>query len=357
MITLRDVHVLKPDVEAGVTAAHVRGLAESYGKNGHRAPIVIGHPQDNHPAWGWVTQCRLAEGDNLKCDIDVAPEFKELLDLGHFRERSVAFYPTDPPALRHIGFLGAVPPKVKGLEAINLSEGIETYMTQDTQLTAPAVTPAPSAPESTAAPVPVMNLAEVTRPVALFALSKVLPGVKANDLSTEPVISGESISGLVELSDGKSYSYNIKKEGNDWKASYELRNPEVITLSEQVAELKGKLAMQSAAAVVGNIYSNHKLTEAILPREACVELIALSEGTKVGDHLKTLLGNLPSLVSAAPVASTPTEAAVATTIPGFNGFELSDTKEYNQVVAKCIEMKLNPNKNEDFMTALHALNL
>lgn len=354
MITLRDVHVLKPDVEAGVTAAHVRGLAESYGKNGHRAPIVIGHPQDNHPAWGWVTQCRLAEGDNLKCDIDVAPEFKELLDLGHFRERSVAFYPTDPPALRHIGFLGAVPPKVKGLEAINLSEGIETYMTQDTQLTAPAVTPAP---EPTAASVPVMNLAEVTRPVALFALSKVLPGVKANDLSTEPVISGESISGLVELSDGKSYSYNIKKEGNDWKASYELRNPEVITLSEQVADLKSKLAMQSAATEATRIYGEHRLTEGILPQKDLVELIALSEGTKVGGILKTLLGNLPSLVSAVPVASTPTEAAATTTIPGFNGFELSDTKEYNQVVAKCLEMKLNPNKNEDFMTALHALNL
>lgn len=340
MIQLLNVHVLKPDPEAGITANHVKGLAESYGQNGHRAPIVLGHPQDNHPAWGWVKTCR-ADGDNLYCDMDITPELKKLMDEGRFRERSVAFYNSEPPQLRHIGFLGAVPPRIKGLEPVNLSDSIEPYMTQETQLTQAA----PEAPV-----VAVDNTASFVRPVALFALSEVLPGIKASDLSSEPTIAEGVISGQVQLSDGKAYSYTINKSGEQWTANTTLVNPEVVTLSEQVADLRSQLARNSAASKVEAIYGSHKLTAAILPKEACLELIALSEGTKVGQHLQTLLSNLPSMVAAAPVTAAP-EAR----IEGFNGFQLSDTAQYNQVVAKAAELGLNPNDPQQFTKAFNAL--
>ncbi len=121
MKSIKRVNVLKVDPSVGVTRGMVEGLASSYEESGHRAPVVLGHPKDNAPAWGWVTACE-ADGDNLFCDLDVTPEFHTLLSEGRFRERSVAFYDSQPPVLRHLGFLGATPPRVKGLEPINLSE-------------------------------------------------------------------------------------------------------------------------------------------------------------------------------------------------------------------------------------------
>jgi len=58
------------------------------------------------------------------------------------------------------------------------------------------------------------------------------------------------------------------------------------------------------------------------------------------------------LVSAAPVTAAP-EAPVS----GFGGFELSESAEYKRVVAKCIEMGLNPKDPKDFTKALNALDM
>jgi len=52
---------------------------------------------------------------------DLVPEFTEMLKKGLFKKRSIALYPD--LALRHIGFLGAVAPAVKGLADIKFNEG------------------------------------------------------------------------------------------------------------------------------------------------------------------------------------------------------------------------------------------
>lgn len=340
MIPLRNVHVLKPDAISGVTLEHIQGLAESYGTNGHRAPVVLGHPKDNSPAWGWVNKCH-QDGDNLLCDLDVTPEFKELLDRGLFRERSVAFYNSKPYQLRHLGFLGATPPQVKGLEPINLSESIEPYMTQTTSM--PPSTPS----EGTTTD----QTAAFARPVVLFALSEVLPGVKASNLVTEPSVTDGSISGSVTLSDGQNYSYTINKVGSEWKASTTLQNPEVVTLSEQVRTLQHEVSRQKASAVVNQFYLDHKLTEAILPKSECLEMVALCEG-QVGQSLLKMLGNLPSLVNNAPTVES---AVVSPSITGFEQFQLSDTTQYAAVQAKAIELGLNPSNPQHFVQAFNSL--
>lgn len=84
-------------------------------------PAVVGHPKTDDPAMGWVKSLR-RNGSGLFAQFkQVEPQFEASVREGRFPNRSAAFY-TDPqgngPVLRHIGFLGAKPPEVKGLAPI-----------------------------------------------------------------------------------------------------------------------------------------------------------------------------------------------------------------------------------------------
>ncbi len=85
---------------------------------------VLGHPEDDSPAFGWIKDLRL-RGDLLDAQFEkVHPALEALVADGRYPNRSAAFY-LDPqgrgPVLRHVGFLGAIPPEVKGLEPIHFS--------------------------------------------------------------------------------------------------------------------------------------------------------------------------------------------------------------------------------------------
>lgn len=87
------------------------------------APIVVGHPKVDSPAYGWVKSLAFADGglDAEPCQVD--PAFSEMVSAGRFKKISAAFFAPDAKNnpvpgvyyLRHVGFLGAVPPAVKGL--------------------------------------------------------------------------------------------------------------------------------------------------------------------------------------------------------------------------------------------------
>lgn len=88
-------------------------MVEKYVPSSHEAPVVIGHPKDNAPAFGWVETIK-REGEILYARLkDLVPEFVDMVRRGLFKKRSISLYPDD--TLRHIGFLGANPPAVKGL--------------------------------------------------------------------------------------------------------------------------------------------------------------------------------------------------------------------------------------------------
>jgi hypothetical protein len=85
------------------------------------APCVIGHPEIDAPAYGWAERLE-RDGELLWAKPRaVAAQFAEWVRQGFYRKISAAFYPpeTSPVPgvyyLRHIGFLGAAPPAVKGL--------------------------------------------------------------------------------------------------------------------------------------------------------------------------------------------------------------------------------------------------
>lgn len=113
-----------------ITAADLQASAAAYNPALHEAPLVIGHPAENGPAWGWTTGLSYAEERLLANAGQVDVDFAEMVASGKFKKRSASFYPPDSPRnpvpgvyyLRHIGFLGALPPVVKGLKDINFGE-------------------------------------------------------------------------------------------------------------------------------------------------------------------------------------------------------------------------------------------
>lgn len=101
----------------------------AYDPQKHEAPLVIGHPKDNAPAWGWV-QSLSADDQQLRATPrDVDPAFAELVNARRYAKISASFYPPDSPNnpvpgvyyLRHVGFLGAQPPALKGLESASFA--------------------------------------------------------------------------------------------------------------------------------------------------------------------------------------------------------------------------------------------
>jgi len=91
-------------------------ITARYNPAEHEAPVVIGHPVGNAPAFGWVEAVR-REGQFLYAKFkNLVPEFVDMVKKGLFKKRSMSVY--QDGTLRHIGFLGAMPPAVKGLADI-----------------------------------------------------------------------------------------------------------------------------------------------------------------------------------------------------------------------------------------------
>ena len=88
-------------------------IAKSYDPAQHEAPMVIGHPELDAPAYGWAEALRVEGGKLLAKPKQVAEQLRQWVKEGRYKKISIALYPD--MTLRHIGFLGAQPPAVKGL--------------------------------------------------------------------------------------------------------------------------------------------------------------------------------------------------------------------------------------------------
>lgn len=100
--------------------AMIDQAVDNFDINYHEPPLVAGHPKDNAPAFGWVSDLKTeakSGGKTLLAKFkDVVPEFEEAVKNGLYKKRSAAFYKDG--RLRHVGFLGGKPPAVKGLSDI-----------------------------------------------------------------------------------------------------------------------------------------------------------------------------------------------------------------------------------------------
>lgn len=83
------------------------------------APLVIGHPQTDSPAWGWTSALKRVGGKLLAKFNQVPQAVVDAVREGRYRNRSVKLAHTaDGWKLIHVGLLGAAPPAVEGLAAI-----------------------------------------------------------------------------------------------------------------------------------------------------------------------------------------------------------------------------------------------
>ena len=140
MNATKTLHIFKPGRQTAMNGltlefseSDLAASAAAYDPAKHEAPIVIGHPKHDAPAYGWVKSLATAD-DGLQAEphqVDAA--FAELVEAGRYKKISASFYLPDAPNnpvpgvyyLRHVGFLGAQPPAVKGLKAAEFADAEE----------------------------------------------------------------------------------------------------------------------------------------------------------------------------------------------------------------------------------------
>jgi len=104
-------------------------MVNSYNPQKDEIPIVIGHPsyepqrkypEEGKPAFGWVENLK-REGKKVLAKFKEVPEeFERVVRQGFWKKRSVSLRPDG--TIKHVGFLGASHPAVKGLSDIKFNE-------------------------------------------------------------------------------------------------------------------------------------------------------------------------------------------------------------------------------------------
>lgn len=131
------IPVFKPGTHTAVdgrkltfTLENCIDLAESYDPSVSEAPAVIGHPKLTAPAYAWAKSFEVKDGLVYAQLDQINPEFAEAYNAGSYKKRSLSIYLPDSPGnpkpghyyARHIGFLGAAAPAIKGLPDASFTE-------------------------------------------------------------------------------------------------------------------------------------------------------------------------------------------------------------------------------------------
>ncbi len=118
---------------ATFSESDLQELADSFNESasaGHRVPLVLGHPKDNSPAWGWLEAVKRV-GNSLFGEFkDVRQEMVDWVENKHFQSISPRIYPRQHPSnptpgrlnFGHIGALGGQQPAVKGMAPLAFAE-------------------------------------------------------------------------------------------------------------------------------------------------------------------------------------------------------------------------------------------
>lgn len=137
MTPMRRIHIFKAGQHTAMSGLQLNfsegdlaAAATAYDPDLHEAPLVVGHPQADFPAYGWVKTLSAAGAGLFAEPHQVNAEFAALVQAGAYKKVSAAFYTPDHPNnpapgayyLRHVGFLGAQPPAVKGLRGIEFAD-------------------------------------------------------------------------------------------------------------------------------------------------------------------------------------------------------------------------------------------
>ncbi|WP_158703195.1 hypothetical protein [Pseudomonas chlororaphis] len=111
------------------TEADLEKTVAVYSPKLSEAPLVLGHPKDDLPSFGEVNGM-ITKGGVLYAQADVSSTLVDLVRAGRYHNISASFHhpkhPDNPTPgayyLKHVGFLGAMPPAVRGLTPPSFSE-------------------------------------------------------------------------------------------------------------------------------------------------------------------------------------------------------------------------------------------
>jgi len=143
--TFTDMH----GQDVSLTPELLEQLAASYDPAIYQAPLVIGHPKTNSPAFGWLETLEATPEGLFGAPINVDPAFAEAVTSGRYPQRSLSFWPADHPGsptpgrpyVRHLGVLGATPPAIPGLRGADLAADDGTTILFSTPPTSTAMPP------------------------------------------------------------------------------------------------------------------------------------------------------------------------------------------------------------------------
>lgn len=107
----------------------IERMASAYSESVRPSPLVLGHPTGSEPSYGTVKSLSARAGD-LHATVDMNDALVSLIKARRFKKVSASFISpgrTENPTpdtwyLRHLGFLGAMTPAVKGLDSLSFAE-------------------------------------------------------------------------------------------------------------------------------------------------------------------------------------------------------------------------------------------
>lgn len=118
------------------SAADLRAAADAYDKETAPAPVVVGHPTTDAPAYAWAEAFEYdAMTQRLYADVgEINPSFAEAVRKGTYKKVSMTFHRPESPANpvpgtwypKHIGFLGGAAPAVTGLRNVQFAANGES---------------------------------------------------------------------------------------------------------------------------------------------------------------------------------------------------------------------------------------
>lgn len=115
------------------TTEQLKRIAEKYNAGEQEAPLVVGHPKVDAPAYGHAANLEVVGDALFASPKNLDPEFKELVNAGRYNKVSVKLRGDD---LIHIGFLGAAEPGIKGLGTVQFSSNENDTETEEIEFNA-----------------------------------------------------------------------------------------------------------------------------------------------------------------------------------------------------------------------------
>ena len=125
-------HVDSKGVERTFTNADLDKVVANHALGA--APAVLGHPEDNDPAYAWVDEIK-RDGDSLFVKFrDINPAFAQAVEKKAYANRSVSLYQDKKHGLRlrHVGWLGAALPALDGLKPVEFAADADAELIEFT---------------------------------------------------------------------------------------------------------------------------------------------------------------------------------------------------------------------------------